>query len=65
MNDIVPSPCIRQCTLDNSQVCVGCYRSMDEIIHWASLDNATRRDVLALADSRRRNRTIRSGDEDS
>lgn len=51
--DHVPSPCIRLCTLDQSDVCVGCYRKLDDIIAWRGLDPAERLAVLAAADRRR------------
>lgn len=49
----VPSPCVRLCTLDDDDVCVGCWRSLDEIKRWCALDNAGRRAVLAEAERRR------------
>ncbi len=30
------SPCIRQCCLDEQDVCVGCYRTLSEITSWSS-----------------------------
>jgi hypothetical protein len=30
----VPSPCIRNCCLDDDDVCMGCGRSLDEIVAW-------------------------------
>ncbi|HEY9036089.1 MAG TPA: DUF1289 domain-containing protein [Pseudomonadales bacterium] len=53
MSDMVASPCIRQCTLNEHDVCVGCYRTVDEITGWVSLDNAERRAVLEQATVRR------------
>lgn len=49
----VPSPCVRLCTLDDDDLCVGCYRSLDEIKRWGALDGAARRAVLAEAERRR------------
>ena len=56
MSEAVPSPCIKVCTLDASgQLCVGCFRTIDEIGHWAALSNAARaRIVSELAGRRRR-----------
>ncbi len=31
------SPCIRQCALDEYGYCVGCYRTMDEIVRWSDM----------------------------
>lgn len=32
-----PSPCTRVCTLDSNDVCVGCSRTLDEIVAWAAM----------------------------
>lgn len=30
----VISPCINICKLDENQVCIGCYRTINEIANW-------------------------------
>ncbi|AWK85919.1 DUF1289 domain-containing protein [Azospirillum thermophilum] len=52
-DDHVPSPCVRLCTLDDDDVCVGCYRTLDEIKAWGGLDSEGRRAVLAATERRR------------
>jgi hypothetical protein len=43
----VPSPCINFCRLDRDGVlCLGCFRSLDEIINWSALTPAQKRAVL-------------------
>ncbi|MGF7174422.1 DUF1289 domain-containing protein [Azospirillum doebereinerae] len=49
----VPSPCVRQCTLNDDDVCLGCFRSLDEIKDWSGLDAPAKRAVLAEAGRRR------------
>lgn len=49
----VPSPCVRHCTLDDADICLGCFRSLDEIRDWSRLDGAGRRAVLDIAEQRR------------
>jgi uncharacterized protein len=49
----VPSPCIRNCCLNEEDVCVGCFRSLPEIVGWADADNATRQVILNHAKNRR------------
>lgn len=34
VNSSVISPCISQCKLNEDNVCMGCYRSRDEIVDW-------------------------------
>lgn len=50
----VPSPCIDICTLDDRDVCVGCYRTAREITQWSLLDNTARAEVVTKALQRRR-----------
>lgn len=50
----VASPCIKVCTLDASgQVCVGCFRNLEEIAFWSEMSNAERAGVLARIVERR------------
>ena len=49
----VESPCVRKCTLDSDDICVGCYRSIDEICAWGGADNDQRRAILSQANARR------------
>ena len=50
----VPSPCNSICTIDaTSGVCIGCYRTLDEIARWMQLSDAQKREVVRLLPSRR------------
>ena len=49
----VASPCRRQCTLDERDVCLGCGRTLSEIVGWSALDEAGKRGVVAAAEVRR------------
>lgn len=31
------SPCIQACTLDDDSICLGCRRTLQEIIDWAGM----------------------------
>jgi predicted Fe-S protein YdhL (DUF1289 family) len=53
----VESPCIRNCTLDDDDICVGCFRSLDEICAWGGASNEQRREMLELATVRRQVKT--------
>ncbi len=52
----VPSPCVRLCTLGDDDICVGCYRSIEEIMQWTRLDNSQKLEVLERCDRRRQDR---------
>ncbi|PTQ68817.1 MULTISPECIES: DUF1289 domain-containing protein [unclassified Pseudomonas] len=47
--DIVLSPCRRQCCLDDEDVCVGCGRLLSEIREWKAADSPRRREIIELA----------------
>lgn len=49
----VVSPCVRNCCLDNSDICMGCYRHLSEITAWQSMPNTSREDVLSLCQTRK------------
>ncbi|MBL1319822.1 MAG: DUF1289 domain-containing protein [Methylophaga sp.] len=34
------SPCIRNCCLNDNDICLGCFRSLDEILLWGLTDTA-------------------------
>jgi predicted Fe-S protein YdhL (DUF1289 family) len=52
----VPSPCIRNCCLDGDDICLGCFRHVDEIVEWGAATDERRQKILALADSRKENK---------
>lgn len=43
----VRSPCVSVCALDEEDICIGCHRSADEIMHWARMTDDERREVLS------------------
>jgi len=53
--DAVPSPCTGICTLDRAgTLCVGCWRTLDEIALWSSASDDRRRAILSATGMRRR-----------
>ena len=49
----VPSPCISICRMDqHSALCLGCFRTLDEIIAWGRLGEEEKRAVWRLIRSR-------------
>ena len=55
----VKSPCIRNCCLDENDICLGCFRSVEEITSWGK-DEETDFQVLAKALDRKKLRSIKS-----
>ena len=49
----IQSPCIGVCSMDDStQLCQGCYRTMDEIEAWWDFDNLQKQTIINLASQR-------------
>ena len=49
----LPSPCVRNCCLDEDDVCIGCGRTVEEIIRWGDADNSERLQILDTAKKRK------------
>ncbi|UCH40066.1 MAG: DUF1289 domain-containing protein [Gammaproteobacteria bacterium] len=56
----VESPCVRKCTLDEHDICIGCFRSIDEICAWGSASSSRRSEILQLAATRREQNSRRA-----
>ncbi|HBA67101.1 MAG: DUF1289 domain-containing protein [Gammaproteobacteria bacterium HGW-Gammaproteobacteria-10] len=42
----VDSPCVGNCCLDDYDVCLGCYRTLEEIKSWGVVDDEARINIL-------------------
>jgi predicted Fe-S protein YdhL (DUF1289 family) len=60
-SDLPASPCVRNCCLDDDEVCLGCGRKLDEILAWHEADADGRRGILVAAAGRREARRERRG----
>jgi predicted Fe-S protein YdhL (DUF1289 family) len=48
------SPCTRRCTVaPGSDICVGCYRTVEEIVRWTKFTDAQRQAVMDQLEARR------------
>ena len=41
------TPCINNCCLDENDVCCGCKRTLDEILHWSGYSQKERIKLMA------------------
>jgi uncharacterized protein len=49
----VPSPCVSVCRMNGATgLCEGCWRTLDEIAHWSTMDDEARRVVWLHIDQR-------------
>ncbi|SDN27702.1 hypothetical protein SAMN05216196_1018 [Lutimaribacter pacificus] len=45
--DEVESPCVKVCVVHpGERICIGCYRTVDEIARWSRMTSAERRAVI-------------------
>lgn len=50
---VVQSPCVRNCCLSEDDICLGCFRSLQEICEWSQSDAQKRISILQNATLRR------------
>jgi len=50
--EIVLSPCVGVCALDDDDICIGCLRSGQEITQWGYVDNEGKRAILRNVEAR-------------
>jgi predicted Fe-S protein YdhL (DUF1289 family) len=55
----VTSPCVRDCCLDEAEVCMGCGRQLQEILRWHAASDEEREAILAVAKARLAERRVR------
>ena len=50
--EIIHSPCVGVCALDDDEVCIGCMRTGHEITQWGYVDNDGKRAILKKVEQR-------------
>jgi hypothetical protein len=60
--DEVQSPCVKLCVVHpEARICIGCYRTIDEISQWSRLTHEARAEVMAALPARAPSLTKRRG----
>ena len=49
----IASPCVRNCCLNDEDICLGCFRSLEEIKRWSESSDTLRLQTLNNAAVRR------------
>ncbi|TXH95648.1 MAG: DUF1289 domain-containing protein [Rheinheimera sp.] len=49
---MIDNPCVRNCCLDQSDICLGCGRHVDEITGWHRATDAEKQQILRNAAAR-------------
>ena len=53
-------PCIRNCCLDDDDICLGCFRSFEEIKFWGEANETERAEILKNAQQRKDARIMKT-----
>lgn len=51
-----PSPCMGKCTLNDHNICKGCFRTLNEILHWTAMPEADKQATVMRCNNRRQQR---------
>lgn len=57
------TPCIRNCCLDFDDICLGCFRSLEEIKAWSKMSEAERKHLMAQLPERARLKTLKKKEQ--
>lgn len=60
MSDI-ESPCVRNCCLNDDDICLGCFRSLEEITQWGESNSDARTVILEHARQRQKAHYLKVG----
>lgn len=52
MNSPIASPCVRQCCLNEQDMCVGCGRLLVEITGWLNCSDEDKKQIVQAAQQR-------------
>ncbi len=54
MEPIIESPCVRNCCLNDEDICLGCFRSLREITRWGTVDDHGKQLILESVAQRKK-----------
>ncbi|WP_448246808.1 DUF1289 domain-containing protein [Thalassotalea agariperforans] len=57
-NETIASPCIRNCCLNEEDVCLGCFRHIDEILAWGKATNEQKLTILSTVEQRKQAKNV-------
>jgi uncharacterized protein len=50
----IASPCVRNCCLNEQDICLGCFRHLDEITGWAAMSEQEKQQLLIKCQQRKK-----------
>ncbi|MCK9290098.1 MAG: DUF1289 domain-containing protein [Bacteroidales bacterium] len=54
----IKSPCQNICVYDSDNICIGCYRSLDEVVNWDRYTEEMKMQVLENIARRRKEKGV-------
>ncbi len=54
MEPVIESPCVRNCCLNDEDICLGCFRSLREITRWGAVDDHGKQLILESVAQRKK-----------
>jgi len=52
--DRIESPCVRNCCLNEADICIGCLRSLEEIKEWGEASEEVKKEVIERIKSQKK-----------
>lgn len=50
----INKPCIKRCSLNEEEICLGCFRTFDDMCQWNKASIEEKQEMLNIAERRRR-----------
>ena len=48
----IKNPCIDKCKYDEDKICVGCYRTMNEIVNWPDFSIVKKLEIISRVEKK-------------
>ena len=55
----INKPCIRQCCLNEEDVCLGCFRTFDDMLIWNKSNEEEKTKMLKMAEERKKEHILK------
>ena len=55
----INKPCIRQCCLNEEDICLGCFRTFDDMLQWNKSSSEEKTKMLKMAEERKKEHTLK------
>ena len=50
----IHKPCIRRCSLNEEEICLGCFRTFGDMLQWNKASIEEKQEMMDLAEQRKR-----------